>query len=117
MTNQQRTYIIALRLYELAKGKGGIRKSVTKRFFANLLEKNWQTANTKQLKSLVDLGYLQAIIGGNNTVFYSLTKKAIKAADKAVNAAHEFEWDVEQPALMEINTLGFDENGGISWRR
>lgn len=99
LTQQQKQYIIDLRLYERAMGQGG-RKSVTKKFWAMLTDKNWQTANTRQLKGLVNKGYLQAIVGGNNTTFYSLTKKAIRTADQCIHAAHQYEWDIEQPALL-----------------
>lgn len=100
LTAQQIEYIVSLRLYERAVGEGGNRKSVTKKFWAKLLDKTWQTANTNQLKGLVKKGWLKSIVGGNNTAFYSLTRKAVRASDELIHAAHQYEWDAEQTSFL-----------------
>lgn len=100
LTNQQKQYIIQLRLFECCSGVGGSRLSVTKKFWANLGNRLWQTANTKQLKNLVDKGYLKSIVGGNGTTFYSLTKGGVRFADSCIIEATRYQWEIEQPELI-----------------
>jgi len=103
LTNQQKQYIVELRLFECAAGQGGAKSlSVTKKFWARLGNRTWQTAGTKQLKNLCDKGYLKQVVGGNNTIFYSLTKGGRRFADSCIIDASQYQWEVEQPELLTI---------------
>lgn len=99
MTNQMRSYVIVLYLYEA--GEGGSTKQVVRKWFANALCMEWQTANSKQLDKLVTIGFMKCIVGGNQTKFYSLTKRGRKVAKQCIEDARAYQWDFEQPELFE----------------
>jgi len=101
LTQQQVDYIVFLRLMERAGAYGG-RLSVTKKFFARISGRFWQTANTRRLNELVKANYLQSVVGGNNTVFYSLGINGLWLADKLIEGSQEFAWSVYQPELQGI---------------
>lgn len=90
LTTQQKSYITTLRLWEL--GQGDQPHMITGQFLSSLRDGSWGSANKKQLKKLVDLGYLDSIVGAHNTVFYQLTIKGEKYANRLIERAKKFQW-------------------------